>query len=103
MATIQAGKRERPGAGSPPGRFHCIKLSIPSFHGLRHGSSSRRFAVLVVHMLQHCLGGLRASATRLVVELVHQHRVRTLSAVEGHATPTFGSPVDRVHDAEDTC
>ena len=48
-------------------------------------------------MLQHGLGGLRASATQLFVEFVDVYRVRTQLAVEDYATLIFGGPVDRVH------
>jgi hypothetical protein len=50
-------------------------------------------------MLQHGLGGLRASATQHVIELVDAHGVRALVALERHATPILGSPVDGVHFA----
>jgi hypothetical protein len=78
------------------------QTSIPSFHGLSHRSPGRPFAVLIVHMLQHGLGGLRASATQTFIEFVDAHRVRTLLAVEDHATLIFGRPVDRVHSGSIT-
>lgn len=84
------------------GSIPLHQISIPSFHGLRHRSPCRLFAVLVVHMLQHGLGRLRASASQPVIELIDAHGVRTLLAVEDHGTPIFGSPLDHVHCAEHT-
>ena len=47
--------------------------------------------MLVVPMLQHGLGGLRASTTQPFIEFVDAHGVRTLAALECHVTPIFTS------------
>jgi hypothetical protein len=53
-------------------------------------------------MLQHGTGGLRATAAESVIELVDAQGMRALVAGEGHAAPTSGNPVNRVHHAEHT-
>jgi hypothetical protein len=75
---------------------------MPSFHGLRRKLPYWLFGVLIAYMLQHGTGGLRATVAKFVIELVDAQGVRALVAGEGHFTPTSGTPVDRVHHAENT-
>jgi hypothetical protein len=81
------------------GSISIALRSVPSFHDLRLRISYRCFAVLVAYVLQHGMSGLRATATKFVIELVDALSMWAVIADEDHAARVF---VDRVHNPEHT-
>jgi hypothetical protein len=92
-------KAKRPRAGSL--WVDSIALSsIPSFYNLRRKKPHRLCAVVVAYMLQHGTGGLRATATEVVIEPANTLNVQTVLALENW--PADLASADRVHNSEHT-